>query len=83
MKTAAGINCRGEILFLLTLRGVTESSHIRQRSLANTFAALHAAPGNQIPVDRLERMERSSKILITSKQSLDLLRLEANVGVDE
>ena len=38
---------------------------------------------DELPIDRLQRVERSREILIYIEQPFDLLRFEADVGIDE
>src|ERR1700722_1714343 len=83
LKAAAGISCRDEISFLPALRLRTELSDIRQGSLPYTFAAFDATLRNKTPVHRLERVQRAGKVLIKPQQPLDLLRLKADISVNE
>src|SRR5208282_2006970 len=83
LKTATGINSRDKIPFLLALRFGAESPDIGQGSLLYALAALDTTLRDEIPIDRFERVERPGKVLIEPQQPLDLLRLEADIGIDE
>src|ERR1039458_5006217 len=83
LKTAAGINSRDKIAFLLTLRFGAKGSDIGQGSLLYALAALDTALRNEIPIDRLERVQRPGKVLTEPQQPLPLLRFEADIGIDE
>src|SRR5208282_2540389 len=83
LKTAAGINSRDKIPLLLTLRFGAEGSDVGEGSLLHAFAALDTALRDEIPIDRLERIQRSGEVLIKPQQPLGLLRLETDIGIDE
>src|SRR5208282_5232607 len=83
LKTSAGINSRDKISLLLALLLGAESPHIGQGSLLDAFATLDTALRDEIPIDRLEWIQRSCKVLVKPQQPLDLLRLEADIGIDE
>src|SRR5271154_1042711 len=83
LKTTAGISSRDKIAFLSAFRRGTESSDIGQRSLLHTFPTLDATLRNEIPIDRLEWVKRPGKVFVEPQQAFDLLRFEADIGIDK
>src|SRR5271154_5981961 len=83
LKPSTHINPRGKISLLLPLRLRRERSHRRECSLPYAFPALHTALRDQVPVDRLQRIQCPGKLLINTEQPLHLLRLEADIGIHE